>query len=62
MLDFKTCKRILTSNDESYTDEEIVKISELLWQLAVINTEIFFQAQNETINETRNSNPPSELG
>ena len=34
MLDLKTCKRILNSNTETYTDEEVEKISKILWQPA----------------------------
>lgn len=43
MISFNTCKRILNSNGNQYTDEEIHKIREYLYQLAEIQYRHFEQ-------------------
>ena len=71
-LDLDTCKRILNAGENAYTDQEIIRIRDYLYQLAEIECRYFKQWQeqqnknvipiNTTDNETTKSIPlyPSE--
>jgi len=52
MISFSTCKKILNSNGNQYTDEEIYKIRDYLYQLAEIQCRHFEQWQQEQNNLT----------
>ena len=46
-LDLDTCKRILNAGENAYTDHEIIRIRDYLYQLAEIECRYFKQWQNE---------------
>ena len=46
-MDLKTCKRLININGNNYTDAEILKIRDFLYQLAEIECRYFKQWQNE---------------
>ena len=46
-LDVDTCKRILNTGVNAYTDQEIIRIRDYLYQLAEIECRYFKQWQNE---------------
>ena len=46
-LDLETCKRILNAEENEYSDEEIIRIRDYLYQLAEIECRYFKQWQNE---------------
>ena len=49
MLSIHQCKEILNINDNQYTDEEIYKIREYLYQLAEIQVRHFKQWQEDQL-------------
>ncbi|MBI5373526.1 MAG: hypothetical protein HZA79_15990 [Sphingobacteriales bacterium] len=49
MISFETCKEILNSNGNQYTDEEIYKIREYMYQLAEIQVRHFKQWQEDQL-------------
>jgi len=54
MLKFEECKKILQRNGKKYTDEEIEKIKDFLWEIAQIeikNIEKLERYENSSINE-----------
>lgn len=46
-LDLDTCKRILNAGENAYTDQEIIRIRDYLYQLAEIECRYFKQWQTE---------------
>ena len=52
MISFNTCKKLLNSNGNKYTDEEIYKIRDYLYQLAEIQCRHFEQWQQVQNNLT----------
>ena len=46
-LDLETCKRILNVEENEYSDEEIIRIRDYLYQLAEIECRYFKQWQAE---------------
>ena len=46
-LDLDICKRILNVGENAYTDQEIIRIRDYLYQLAEIECRYFKQWQNE---------------
>ena len=46
-MDLETCKRLININGNKYTDEEILKIRDFLYQLAEIECRYFKQWQTE---------------
>jgi hypothetical protein len=46
-LDLETCKRILNAVENEYSDEEIIRIRDYLYQLAEIECRYFKQWQAE---------------
>lgn len=46
-LDLETCKRILNAEGQEYSDQEIIRIRDYLYQLAEIECRYFKQWQNE---------------
>ncbi len=46
-LDLETCKRILNAEGQEYSDQEIIRIRDYLYQLAEIECRYFKQCQNE---------------
>lgn len=46
MLSLEECKRILNTKDQKYTDEEIQKIINFLYQLAKVDVEQFTISTN----------------
>ena len=46
-MDLETCKRLININGNKYTDEEILKIRDFLYQLAEIECRYFKQWQIE---------------
>lgn len=59
MLSLNTCKKILNKNGNQYTDEEIYKIREYLYQLAEIQCRHFEQWRQEQ-NNLQSGNSVSE--
>ena len=55
MLDPQTCKKVLNSGDTQYSDEEVQKISQLLWRLAELNFEVFNNDAKENNSEKSHS-------
>ena len=54
MLSVEECKKILNSNTNNYTDEQVRNIKELLWSLAQIEVktlEIHNLDENSSTNE-----------
>lgn len=49
-IDHETCKQILNTDDKQYSDEEIIRIRDYLYQLAEIECRYFRQWQEEQIN------------
>ena len=50
-LDLDTCKRILNAGENAYTDQEIIRIRDYLYQLAEIECRYFKQWQTEQNNK-----------
>jgi hypothetical protein len=46
-LDLETCKRVLNAEENEYSDEEIIRIRDYLYQLAEIECRYFKQWQAE---------------
>ena len=46
-LDLDTCKRILNAGENAYSDQEIIRIRDYLYQLAEIECRYFKQWQTE---------------
>ena len=46
-LDLDTCKRILNAGENGYSDQEIIRIRDYLYQLVEIECRYFKQWQNE---------------
>lgn len=55
MLDPETCKKVLNSGDTQYSDEEVQKISELLWRFAELSLEVFNNDPKENNSEKSHS-------
>lgn len=51
MFSLQTCKKILNRNGNQYTDEEIYKIRDYLYQLVEIQVRHFKQCQAEQLSE-----------
>ena len=49
-LDLDTCKRILNAGENEYSDQEIIRIRDYLYQLAEIECRYFKQWQTEQNN------------
>ena len=60
MWDLQASKKILNSGDEIYSEEEIKKISELLFTLAELSVEQFINDQNKR-DEKSNCNEQGKL-
>ena len=50
LIDLKTCKQILNTDDKQYSDDGIIRIRDYLYQLAEIECKYFKQWQVEQNN------------
>ena len=55
-MDLETCKRLININGNKYTDEEILKIRDFLYQLAEIECRYFKQWQTEQHENVKRTN------
>jgi len=59
LINLKKCKRILRQNGENYSDEQVKKIRQFLYQMAELDYKLFKQNQ---VNEKCNNLYQSKYG
>jgi|JI8StandDraft_1071087.scaffolds.fasta_scaffold566017_2 ribosomal protein S6 len=56
MLSLEECKRMLQENGAQYSDEEVLRIRDLLYEIAKLDLELFHQLQNQPLTKDTQMN------